>query len=272
MDALSDWCLSLKPDFWLMGEVVAGDYRQWLFRGQNIPTGRSNRLDSITNYELYKGLWSCFNDKNFFEIAWTLNRQSGADGLYRDADLYTFADNHDVNRVASNLVNKTHLFPLYGLLFTVPGVPSIYYGSEIGALGTRDAHGDRQLRLSWGDVEKGPSAVDRGELLRAIKTFIRLRKENPVLREGSYRQLYVDSEQLAFMREKGGAQGGSRGGQILVAVNASANEARISIGEGQLGSDKKHWRDLLGGEVFAVSQNRLEVKVHPSWIRMLVGE
>ena len=125
---LATFCKSRRPDFWLMGEVIHGDYRKWV---------NPETLDSVTNYVAYKGLYSSHLDKNYFEIAYTLKRQFGEDGLYRDLPLYVFADNHDVNRVASRLKNPAHLYPLYCLLFTMPGVPSIYYGSEWGIEGER---------------------------------------------------------------------------------------------------------------------------------------
>ncbi|MDR1074159.1 MAG: alpha-amylase [Treponema sp.] len=266
MDELSDRCAALKKDFWLMGEVVAGDYRNWLFRSQNIPTGRAKnipcRFHSVTNYELYKGLWSSFNDKNFFEIAWTLRRQFGDIGLYRESVLYNFADNHDVNRVASSVKNKAHLFPLYTLLFTVPGVPSIYYGSEFGVLGERGHDSDRALRPSWDAIRTAETAVDRESLLKAIADFARIRKNSLALREGSYRELYVSSEQFAFMREKDGKQ-------ALVAVNASDKERVISINAGDLRSSGARWKDALNCREFHVSNGALAVPVHPSWASVL---
>ncbi|MCU7500706.1 MAG: alpha-amylase, partial [Ignavibacteria bacterium] len=110
-----------KKDFWLMGEIIHGDYRRWV---------NSQTLDSVTNYECYKGLYSSLNDKNYFEIAYSLNRQFGTGGMYRNMPLYAFADNHDVNRIASIIKDPVHIYPLYCLLFTMPGVPSVYYGSE----------------------------------------------------------------------------------------------------------------------------------------------
>ena len=88
---LHAFCRSLRPDFWLMGEAVGGDYRRLV---------NPEMLDSVTNYECYKGLYSSLVEKNYFEIAWSLNRQFGEGGLYRGLPLYNFADNHDVNRVA----------------------------------------------------------------------------------------------------------------------------------------------------------------------------
>ena len=137
MRDLGDWLRSLKPDFWLMGEVVKGPYSRWLEDGG---------LDSVTNYECYKGLYSSHNDANYYEIAYSLNRHFGEDGLYRSANLYTFVDNHDVDRVASLLKDPTSLYPLYCLLFTIPGSPSIYYGSEYGLKGTKSPEHDWSLR------------------------------------------------------------------------------------------------------------------------------
>ena len=137
-------CRSLKPDFWLLGEVIHGDYRRWAAPGL---------LDSTTNYECYKGLYSSHNDHNYFEIAYALNRQFGEGGIYRDLPLYGFADNHDVDRVASRLEEPGHLFPLYCLLFTMPGVPSIYYGSEWGIEGRRTDRDDRHCVRLWTSSE-----------------------------------------------------------------------------------------------------------------------
>ncbi|HEX7568085.1 MAG TPA: alpha-amylase family glycosyl hydrolase, partial [Anaerolineaceae bacterium] len=141
---LSAFCRSLKPDFWLMGEVIHGDYRRW---------ANPETLDSVTNYECYKGLYSSHVDRNYFEIAYALNRQSGPGGIYRDLLLYNFADNHDVDRVASSLANPAHLYTLYILLFSMPGVPSIYYGSEWGIEGKKSNGSDLPLR-PWLDLDQ----------------------------------------------------------------------------------------------------------------------
>ncbi|MFY0574859.1 alpha-amylase family glycosyl hydrolase [Cystobacter fuscus] len=123
---LAAFCRRLRPDFWLLGEAIHGDYRR---------LGNPETLDSVTNYECYKGLYSSLNDRNYFEIAYSLQRQFGENGIYRDLLLYNFVDNHDVNRIASTLKDPAHLLPLHLMLFTIPGVPSIYYGSEWGQEG-----------------------------------------------------------------------------------------------------------------------------------------
>ena len=117
-----------NPDCWLLGEILATDYRELVQPGL---------LDSCTNYEAFKGIWSSFNERNLFEIAHSLNRQSGPDGIYREMSLYTFVDNHDQDRIASRLTHHEDLASVYTLLLTIPGMPSIYYGSEWGITGAK---------------------------------------------------------------------------------------------------------------------------------------
>ncbi len=260
--ALSSFAKSIKPDFWLMGEIVHGDYRHW---------ARSGCLDSVTNYELYKGLWSSFNDKNFFELAWSLNRQNGPDGMYRDLRLYNFVDNHDVNRVASVLKERSHLFPVYGLLFTVPGIPSLYYGSEWGLRGERGMSSDEDLRppvretADHGRHSGVPSqcvpTVDSKALEDAIRSFAAVRESHRALRDGGYRQLHVAHEQFAFMRD-------CPEEKAIIAVNSSANPAEFSL----RASDTPNgiWRDALDPKCnVSLSGDTLNFTVPPSWIRIL---
>jgi glycosidase len=256
MDALNICCKKLKPDFWLVGEVVAGNYRNW---------AREGRLDSVTNYELYKSLWSSLNDGNFFELAWTLKREWGppgtpGSGMYRGIDLYNFADNHDVNRVASSLKKKEHLAILYGLLFSLPGIPSIYYGSEYGIRGERTPESDGALRPKWDQGWAAGEGEFSGEALAGrIARYINIRNENPCLTEGSYRELFVSHKQYAFLRE-------TPEDCILVAVNSSDEETTITIPPERLVSGKTQWRDLLTGDNTELREQTLVIK---PGIRML---
>ena len=154
-----------------MGEVVHGDYRKW---------ANAETLDSVTNYECYKGLYSSHVDRNYFEIAYALNRQFGEVGLYCDIPLYNFADNHDVNRVASNLTNPAHLHTLYCLLFTMPGVPSIYYGSEWG-MQTIKSNGDDHALRPHLDIATVSGRVRIPILAETIARLTRIRLSSQAL-------------------------------------------------------------------------------------------
>ncbi|NPV78029.1 MAG: alpha-amylase [Anaerolineae bacterium] len=225
-------CRELRPDFWLMGEMVFGDYSVLLSEGG---------LDSVTNYEAYKGLYSSHNDRNYFEIAYALNRQFGPQGLYRQASLYSFADNHDVDRVASVLKDPAHLYPLYCLLFTMPGIPSVYYGSEWGLPGQRLPGSDAPLRPALDPAQA--QTMPQPHLAKWIARLAGIRRRCPALRRGGYRELLVAPQQFAFLREHSE-------GSVVVVVNAanapSQMEMRLPIEKGWL-------EDLLQpGETFQV--------------------
>lgn len=245
--ALRQHCQAKKPDFWLMGEIVHGDYNQ---------LANSEMLHSTTNYEVYKGLYSSHVDCNLFEIAYSLNRQFGENGLYKDLLLYNFADNHDVNRVASNLDNPAHLYTLYGLMFTILGIPSIYYGSEWGITGKRTATNDRMLRpaLSLHDIQ--PPHPD---LYHAIQCFAKLRSELPALRYGNYRQLSIVHEQFAFERI-------TESQHIIVLINISSQPAHITL-ENIPG--KQLIDRLNGNEVVAIQEKGMQIEVYKNWLRVL---
>jgi glycosidase len=266
---LGAFCRSLRPDFWLMGEVIQGDYRRWANR---------ETLDSVTNYEAYKGLYSSLVDKNYFEIAYALNRQFGANGIYRDLPLYNFVDNHDVNRVASNLHNPAHLYPLYCLLFTMPGVPSIYYGSEWGLEGKRTKTDDRPLRPNL-ELDQVCKNAPQPDLEKTIQRLAQIRRDSTALKVGDYCQLFVSSEQLAFSRK-------TENDQVLVLLNAaeksSAFELPVALSDGTRLVDllnpatlapARSAGDFAGqasGETFSVMGGKLRVEsVPPHWARIL---
>jgi glycosidase len=247
---LNRFTKSLNPHFWLMGEVVHGDYRQWV---------NDETLDSVTNYEAYKGLYSSLNDANYFEIAYGLNRQFGDQGVYKDKFLYNFVDNHDVDRVASKLTNSAHLFPLYLLLFTMPGIPSIYYGSEWGIRGAKDHWSDAPLRPEL-DLEKMKDQPPNPDLARTITKLSQLRQNHAPLKHGNFRQIFVDKEQFVFLRSLAG-------GEVLVALNSSNEEIDLNL---DLPWQTGRLKDVLNNnEVFTIENKRVNLKLSPNWGRLL---
>lgn len=150
-----------KSDFFLLGECLHGDYKQWV---------NEEMLDSCTNYECYKGLYSSFNSHNFFEICHSLQRQFGKEPwcLYNDRTLLAFVDNHDVTRIASQLKDHHHLQLIYALMLSMPGQASIYYGSEWAIDGIKNAN-DTSLRPAIDVIKSTP-------LTSFIKEWIKLKK------------------------------------------------------------------------------------------------
>lgn len=180
---------SISDDFWIMGEVIHGDYSRWV---------NNEMLDSVTNYEMHKGLYSSHNDYNYFEIAYTAKREFNSEnGIYKNLSLYNFVDNHDVDRLASKLNNINHIYNVYGMMFTLPGIPSIYYGSEWGIEGKKDGPNDDYLRpyVNINDI-----SINNQKLLDFIREIEKVRKENKALIIGDYLELYVSNKQYSFAR------------------------------------------------------------------------
>ena len=198
---LRSFCDSQKEDFFLVGELLHGDYNQMV---------NDTMLHSCTNYECYKGLHSSFNSMNLFEINHSLHRQFGSENwtIYRGKHLFCFVDNHDVSRVASILNKEEHLPLIYGMLFGMPGIPCVYYGSEWGAKGEK-SQGDPALRLSY----DSPQWNGLTELIAKLAV---IKKESKALKDGEFRSVMITNEQCIFERKV-------EGERILVAINASAN-------------------------------------------------
>lgn len=252
LDALSSHCKNRKSDFWLMGEVVHGNYNDWAKEG---------RLDSVTNYQLYKALWSSLNDKNFFELSYNLEREFGNGGIYKYSPLYTFLDNHDVNRIASSVKKIEHLYLVNALMFCVPGIPSVYYGSEMGLCGTRNNSGDRELRPSLPPFSNGiPSFASpksgSHDLSSVISRFASLRKNLKSLQKGDYRQLFVSNETFAFARN-------CEGEEVIVMVNNSDKKQKITLN----GVNCSGFENLLNGE--RLTPGTREVEVPANWLCVL---
>lgn len=224
----------MKEDFWLMGEVIHGEYGRWVNR---------DMLHSVTNYELHKSIYSGHNDHNYFEIAHNVKRLEAV-GL----QLYTFVDNHDEDRIASKLRDTEHLYPVYTVLFTLPGIPSIYYGSEFGLEGKRSPWDDAELRprIAGSEIER---------LSNPLTGFIRklgqIHGENPEFHLGTYQELLLTNRQYAFARLY-------EGHAIITAVNNDEKDAYLSIAcpwEGNISVD------LLSGASFPVRDLKIEVTI-----------
>ena len=222
MRRLRHFCEELKPGFALIGEVLFGDY--------NIIVN-DEMLHSCTNYECYKGIYSSFNSMNMFEIAHSLNRQYGPEQwcIYRGKHLMNFVDNHDVTRIASILTNKNHLPLTYGILFGMPGIPCIYYGSEWGEEGVKAPDNDYALRPCF-------DAPKPNELTELIEKLIVIRRESDALCNGGYRNVVLTNHQIVFERR-------SDNERVLVAINAG--DCDFTAGNGELNGD---YTELITGE------------------------
>ena len=225
---LRSFCDGLKKDFFLVGEILHGDYKTLV---------NDQMLHSCTNYECYKGLYSSFNSMNLFEINHSLMRQFGPENwtLYKGLHLMSFVDNHDVTRIASILTNEKHLPLIYAMAFGMPGIPCIYYGSEWGAKGNK-SDGDPALRPCFEKPEEN-------ELTEYIGKLAEAKKGSKALNYGAFRSVVLTNKQCIFERK-------TEGERVLVAINADSEPytAHFDAGCGMavdLITGKKH--DFGGG-------------------------
>lgn len=236
MRALRRTAAEVKEDFWLMGEVIHGDYSRWV---------NGETLHSVTNYALHKALYSGHNDHNYFEIAHTVKYLQNMGNL----DLYNFVDNHDVERIYTKLSNKAHFAPVHVLLYTLPGVPSIYYGSEFGIEGKKEKFSDDSLRPAL-DIKDYADAVQKNPCTALIATLGKIRQHTPALSYGSYAELQLTNRQFAFARDLDGIR-------VIVTVNNDDNAADMSLPAGNCAE----YIGTLTGRKVPVQGGRINVTV-----------
>ena len=219
---LREFTDSKKNDFFLLGEVLHGEYGRML---------NDMHLHSLTNYQCYKGIYSSFNSANMFEIMHSLMRLFGPEDwtVCRGAHLLSFADNHDVTRIASILSDERNLPLVYTLVYTMPGIPCVYYGSEWGTK-ARKEEGDPALRVSF-DKPEWNSLTDHIAKLSEIK------KDSRALNYGGLRIVVLTNKQCIFERNSGDQR-------VMVAINMDDNPytAHFDAGCGQA-------KELISGTI-----------------------
>lgn len=245
---LKNMCKELKPDFWMYGEIVGGDYNRW---------ANPEMLDSVTNYEIYKGLYSSHNDRNYFEFAHSMDRECGDWGIYKGLYLYNFADNHDVTRLASILRDKSLQKNVYTMLYTMPGAPSIYYGSEFGVEGRIEkGRSDDDVRREMNlDALENPDY----DLFEHICKLGKIKHTLEALQTGQYKNEIIQLEHLCYSMRTDRQK-------IYVMLNQSNEVRRIGINTGFHGV----LTDLLNNNEQFSCNGYMDIVVEPRSSRILI--
>ncbi len=249
MKSLRQVANEVKSDFWLMGEVIHGDYSRWANDGT---------LHSVTNYMLHKALYSAHNDHNYFEIAHTIKYVDNMTG--NRLKLYTFVDNHDVERIYTKLKNKAHFVPVHIMLYTLPGIPSVYYGSEFGIEGRKERGSDDSLRPAL-NFEDYKDSVNTNPCTRLISALGKIRQNTPALCYGDYKELELQTTHFAYERA-------FEGKSVIVTVNNSDNDVNMNLPCGSSGE----YVGALSGERVAVANGRIQVKVSGNYGEIWISE
>lgn len=205
------------PEAYFVGEYIHGDYAGEVGSGT---------LDSATQYELWKAVWSSLNDANFYELASSLERHNS----FLDAFVpLTFVGNHDVTRIASRLRDPVLLPLALVVLFTVGGTPTIYYGDEQGYRGVKEdrAGGDDDVRPQF---PAAPSDLaDMGHHIYQLhRELIGMRRRHAWLHTSRTTVLSLSNENLVY-RSTGEAGPDGKVPTIVVALNQSDHPADVEV-------------------------------------------
>lgn len=206
------------PDVYVVGEVIHGDYAGIV---------AASGMDSVTQYELWKGVWSGLEDRNLFETAHAIGRHEELLGSFVP---WTFLGNHDVTRIASRLSDSRLLEHALVLLLTLGGTPAVYAGDEHGYRGVKED------RVGGDDEVRPPFPSTPGELsdlglptYHRHQELIGLRRRHPWLHRARYEQVHLANEQLLYrVTERDGD------GALVVALNLAEDEVvlpAVAVGE-----------------------------------------
>ncbi|GJD81217.1 alpha-amylase [Methylobacterium gregans] len=203
------------PEAYLVGEVIHGDYAGFV---------AESGLDAVTQYELWKAIWSALNDRNLYELAHALERHNGF--LDRFVPL-TFVGNHDVTRIASRLANPRHLGAALAVLFTCGGVPAIYAGDEQGFVGIKEerAGGDDAIRPEF-PATPAELPAEGWPLYRLHRELAGLRRAHPWLHRARIRIDHLANRQMVACPQADG-QG------LLLALNLDDAPAALPAPRGR---------------------------------------
>lgn len=160
------------PDAWFVGEVL---HDEWDYLDRS-------GLDSVTAYGIWAALARSLNEGNLHDLAWPIGRL----GDCAAHPPLTFVGNHDVTRLASSLTNQRHFGHALAILFTLPGVPAVYYGDEQAFRGIKETGygGDDAIRPMFPD-RPDQLAPWGWPVYRLHEQLIWMRRNHPWLTRGT---------------------------------------------------------------------------------------
>lgn len=203
------------PDAYIFGEVLHGDY---------VAAVTEAGFDAVTQYELWKAIWSSLNDANLFELAWALERHNSFVAAFAPV---TFVGNHDVTRIASRLTDVRHLPHAVVLLMTLGGTPAVYAGDEQGLRGIKEERigGDDEIRPLF---PPEPAELTPGgwDVMHLHQELIGLRRRHPWLHRSTTEVLTCTNGTLVYRAR---AAGPPDGPALLVTLNLQDDAAHLPV-------------------------------------------
>jgi glycosidase len=257
-----------------LGEIFTGTDGLPTIRGYLGPDGLSSAFDFPLMWTLRDAV---ADDRlGFAEVDAVL--QQGEAGVAGSGSLLArMLDNHDTSRFLSEAagdgarnawddppgdpdsdVPYQRLELGLALLFTMPGIPVLYYGDEVGLAGASDPDSRRVM------PDLPSLTLRQAHVVEITRRLGALRTEVEALRSGTMRTLLADRDRYAFIRET------TNGSLAATLVSKSSEATTIALG----GSDALPpgvYVDTMSGEQFAVSRSRIpSVPMLPMSFRVLV--
>jgi cyclomaltodextrinase len=203
------------PEAYVVGEVIHGDYAGFV---------TTSGVDSVTQYELWKAIWSALNSANFFELTWALERHNT---FLETFVPQTFLGNHDVTRIASKLTDERDLPLALALLCVLGGTPSVYYGDEQAFRGVKEdrAGGDDVVRPEFPAKPAGLAPYG-WPTYRLHQDVIGLRRRHPWLHGARSTTRHVTNEQVTLELSDGTSR-------LLLVLNVAGEPAGVPAPAGR---------------------------------------
>jgi cyclomaltodextrinase len=200
------------PDVYVAGEVLHGDYAAFV---------TESGVDAVTQYELWKAIWSGISEANFFELAWAMDRHTE---FLQTFTPLTFVGNHDVTRIASAIGDKRHLAHALVVLFTVGGTPTIYYGDEQAFVGVKEerAGGDDAIRPEFPVGGRGELAAEGWPTFHVHQELIGLRRRHPWLHRATATTLQLTNGTYAY-------EASGEGERLVVSLNLEDTVSTLEL-------------------------------------------
>ena len=232
----SDRIRARHPGMYMFGEAF--DYEAANIAPFTLP---ENGGISVLDFPMRQAMEEVFGHARagFERLAPALHLE---DGPYANVyDLATFYDNHDMRRLDAD---DAGFIDAHNWLFTVRGIPVVYYGSETGFMRGRAEHGGNRAYFGQQRIDAAPDSP----IHRDLQRIATLRRQSPALQRGLQLNLELQGERAAFYRVY---QHGDTAQTALVLLNKGDAQASMQVSQFlQPGT----WRDGFSGQALQVDQ------------------
>jgi glycosidase len=238
-DMMNEWCKAIEaeyPDYTIVGEswmnyTIGSAYWQ---KGSRLNFGKSSELKSVMDFRLMGLTHTAFAE----ETGWggglnAVYEHLCYDYVYPDvSNVLRFLDNHDSDRFLSEMPDNLNAFKQgIALLLTIPGIPQIYYGTELlmhGAKGKGDGYIRLDMPGGWPEdtvnqFEPSGRTAIQNEAWNYMQKLLKWRKGNKVISQGTMKHFAVNQGVYVYERR-------FEGKSVLVFMNGSSKEINLPLG------------------------------------------